>query len=204
MQNEENMSSMELEQLRSEYAALRKMLDEQQIVNAELQKKAFRRNLGLMRMDKWSGIIGGAVAVLLILVFVPIGGPDWWVIVAAVAYCLLVMVGVILIYRRADLSEDSREDVLTRAVKLRRFKRNYVLMSVVVLIAAVALLVFAFHIVQVLEGLLSISRRQSVGVLVWLVLIFGFVQYLWGRRILRGCDDVISHLEDGRGVDKCQ
>ena len=52
MQNEENMSSMELEQLRSEYAALRKMLDEQQIVNAELQKKAFRRNLGLMRMDK--------------------------------------------------------------------------------------------------------------------------------------------------------
>ena len=113
---------MELEQLRSEYAALRKMLDEQQIVNAELQKKAFRRNLGLMRMDKWSGIIGGAVAVLVILVFVPIGGPDWWVIVAAIAYCLLVMVGVILIYRRADLSEDSREDVLTRAVKLRRFK----------------------------------------------------------------------------------
>ena len=66
------MSSMELEQLRSEYAALRKMLDEQQIVNAELQKKAFRRNLGLMRMDKWSGIIGGAVAVLVILVFVQI------------------------------------------------------------------------------------------------------------------------------------
>ena len=204
MQNEENMSSMELEQLRSEYAALRKMLDEQQIVNAELQKKAFRRNLGLMRMDKWSGIIGGAVAALAILVFVPIGGLDWWVIVAAIAYCLLVMAGVILIYRRADLSEDSGEDVLTRAVRLRRFKRNYVLVSVAGWIAAVALLVFAVHIVPVLEGLLSISRRQAVGVLVWLVLICGFVQYLWDRRILRVCDDVINHLENGRGVDKCQ
>lgn len=198
------MSSMELEQLRSEYAALRKMLDEQQIVNAELQKKAFRRNLGLMRMDKWSGIIGGAVAALAILVFVPIGGLDWWVIVAAIAYCLLVMAGVILIYRRADLSEDSGEDVLTRAVRLRRFKRNYVLVSVAGWIAAVALLVFAVHIVPVLEGLLSISRRQAVGVLVWLVLICGFVQYLWDRRILRVCDDVINHLENGRGVDKCQ
>ena len=114
------------------------------------------------------------------------------------------MAGVILIYRRADLSEDSGEDVLTRAVRLRRFKRNYVLVSVAGWIAAVALLVFAVHIVPVLEGLLSISRRQAVGVLVWLVLICGFVQYLWDRRILRVCDDVINHLENGRGVDKCQ
>ena len=204
MQNEENMSSMELEQLRCEYAALRKMLDEQQIINAELQKKTVRRNLGLMRMYKWSDIISGGVGALVILVFVPLGGPDWWVIVAAIAYCLLSMVGAILIYRRADLLEDSGEDVLTRAVRLRRFKRNYVLMNVVVLIAAVVLLVFAVHIVPILEAQLSISRRQAVGMLVLLVLILAYVQYLWDRRILRACDDVISHLEDGRGVDKCQ
>ena len=138
--NKQTMLSDEFEQMRSEYAALKEEMDGQQIVDDTIMERILKRGVRSLNFDRIISTSSCLVFAAMVLLFAPLDGTDRWAVLSVVAFLLIMALWSILLYRKLGLSRICQEDVLTAALKVRKFRRNYIVQTVVSYVMTVVLL----------------------------------------------------------------
>ena len=177
MQDSKMIMSEELEQMRLQYEALKEDIEKQKIINAEVMESIFRKNVG--------------VAVCLIQ------GLDMWVAYAVSAGYLVQIVWYIILYRRLGPVGTGQGDILDTALRLRRFRKGYVLMNTVLWIFVLGL--FAVMGIEIYSAWSTpLKGLAAVGILCMMAIAGIGAEVLYGRRVLKACDGIIRTQTGGR------
>lgn len=195
--NKQTMLSDEFEQMRSEYAALKEEMDGQQIVDDTIMERILKRGVRSLNFDRIISTSSCLVFAALVLLFAPLDGTDRWAVLSVVAFLLIMALWSILLYRKLGLSRICQEDVLTAALKVRKFRRNYIVQTVVSYVMTVVLLcVFIIPAVPAFDALPSDKRQQVIVVLCVFLFLAVSLQCLVDRKVLSACSDIINCLDD--------
>ena len=194
--NKQTMLSDEFEQMRSEYAALKEEMDGQQIVDDTIMERILKRGVRSLNFDRIISTSSCLVFAAMVLLFAPLDGTDRWAVLSVVAFLLIMALWSIL-YRKLGLSRICQEDVLTAALKVRKFRRNYIVQTVVSYVMTVVLLcVFIIPAVPAFDALPSDKRQQVIVVLCVFLFLAVSLQCLVDRKVLSACSDIINCLDD--------
>lgn len=195
MQNDNLSMYDELRQLKSDYECLKADMDTQVIVNRQLMEQVVRNNIGVLDSDRRSAMIGVSAAILIVLGVSLIKGLDMWLAGMLVAFYLLLLIGYVVIYHKFGKIECGTDNVLSTIVRLRKFKRNYMIVNTVSWVLAIGLIGFLFPEIRNTFR----TPEQSVAAMVFLcvaVLAGLCMQYFVDRKVLRACDGIIDHLKE--------
>lgn len=112
----------ELEQIRTEYAALKERLDKQEIINEKHVLDSIRKDLRAVRAKKWLSLPAGIIA----LVFLPSVSLDLGLrtsfIVISVVWMLFMVVGNLIRVRRLDIEQHSGESTKVFLTEIKKRK----------------------------------------------------------------------------------
>ena len=125
------LMSEELEQMRLQYEALKEDIEKQKIINAEVMESIFRKNVGVLDSDRKLGVTVGIAAIPFVFAVCLLQGLDMWVAYALSAVFLVQVVWYIILYRRLGSAVTGQGDILDTALRLREFRKGYVLMNTV-------------------------------------------------------------------------
>lgn len=191
----ENQNLHELDLLRTQMAELKSLLREQQIVNAQMMRRAMRTDYDRSRRDTKGAVCMAAAAIVIALFLLPSIGMPWPFTVFTVLYMAVAIAGSIYQLRRYqsdDLMQGSLTRVARHIVAVRRFGQRWLVCCVPVLIVWIALF---FHLMarRVDADLFSgMALGGIIGGVTGLTL--GIVQYVQNqrryRRILRQIDEI--------------
>lgn len=111
------------------------------------------------------------------------------------AFFVLLLIAYVIIYHKLGKIEYGTDDVLSTVTRLRRFKRNYMVVNIVSWILVAGLMFFIF---PEIRSTFSNPERGTAAIAFMCVAILAGIctQYFIDRKVLRACDDIIDHLED--------
>lgn len=195
MQNDNLSMYDELRQMKSDYEHLKAGVDRQTIINSQLMEAVFRNNAGVLDSNRKTTLAGVGAAALVTLAASYLRGLDMSLAGMIAGFYVLVLIGYVCIYRRLGKIENGTDSVLSTVVRLRKFKRDYMVVNIASWVLVAGLMCFML---PAIHDTFRIPARGVAAVAVMCVALLAGVgiQYFVDRRVLRACDDMIDHLKD--------
>lgn len=195
MKNDNLSVQDELQQMKSDYDYLKADMDRQVIINRQLMEAVLRSDVGVLDSNRKNTVIGVGAAILVTLAVSYIRGLDMSLAGMIAALYVLMLIGYVLIYRKLGKIEVGTDNVLSTVTRLRKFKRNYMIVNTLSWVLVVGLMCLAFPEIRATFSTpwLGIAAVIFMGVA---VLAGICIQYFVDRKVLGACDDIIDRLKD--------
>lgn len=185
----------ELEKMRDEYAGLKEELDRQKIINGKLMESTFRKNVGVLDSNKKTGIAVCVVMALFLAALATFMEAFTLPVAAGVALCLIIMAGYIVLYRRMDF-KDGIDDVRTTALKVSRFRKNYIKFQLISYAWVLGFIIISAPFI--FKGFLATAKGlTAIALIIVIFIACACAQYFTDRKVLKACDEIIDRLEEG-------
>lgn len=184
-----------LQQMKSDYEYLKAGMDKQTIINRQLMERVFRDRTRVLTSNRTTALVSISAAILVTLALSYVRGVDMRIAGIVAGFFALMLIGYGLIYRKLGKIEYGTADILSTVTRLRKFKRNYMIVNTVSWILAAGLLCFM---IPEIYGSYSIPQRGIAAIVfICAAVIAGIcIQYLTDRKVLRSCDAIIDNLKD--------
>ena len=184
--------SEELERMRKDYAALKAELDGQKILNGRLMDKVFSKNVSMLGHNKKLGVFMGIFALAFILSSAAIKGVDMRYVLLPALLCLVIVACYMVLYNRLGRI-DCQDNVLATVVRVRKFRKNYMLMNGILWLLAFGVLAFLLPVVY---GSFAVAANGIAAVIFVcaIVVVCVIAQYLVDCKVLKACDEIIDRL----------
>lgn len=195
MQND-NLSMLdELRQMKSDYEHLKTGMDKQTIINRQLMEMVFRNKVSVLDSNRRTTMAGVGAAILITLTASYIRGLDMCLAGMIAAFYALMLIGYLLIYRKLGKIEYGTDNVLSTVTRLRKFKRNYMIVNTLSWVLVAGLMCFIF---PEIYNTFLIPKRGIAAIAIMCVAVLAGVciQYFMDRKVLKVCDDIMAHLKD--------
>ena len=195
MKNDNLSVQDELQQMKSDYEYLKADMDRQVVINRQLMEAVLRSDVGVLDSNRKNTVIGIGAAILVTLAVSYIRGLDMSLAGMIAALYVLMLIGYVLIYRKLGKIEVGTDNVLSTVTRLRKFKRNYMIVNTLSWVLVAGLMCFAFPEIRATfsTSWLGIAAVTFMGVA---VLAGISIQYFVDRNVLGACDDIIDRLKD--------
>lgn len=195
MKNDNLSVQDELQQMKSDYEYLKADMDRQVIINRQLIEAVLRSDVGVLDSNRKNTVIGVGTAILVTLAVSYIRGLDMSLAGMIAALYVLMLIGYVLIYRKLGKIEIGTDNVLSTVTRLRKFKRNYMIVNTLSWVLVAGLMYFAFPEIRATFSTpwLGIAAVTFMGVA---VLAGICIQYFVDRKVLGACDDIIDRLKE--------
>lgn len=195
MQNDNLSMYDELRQMKSDYDYLKADMDKQLIINRQLMELVLRNHVDVLDSNRRTTLAGVGAAILITLAASYIKGLDMCLAGMLAAFYVLLLMGYVFIYHKLGKIEYGADDLLSTVTRLRRFKRNYMIVNTVSWILAIGLMCFIF---PAIYNTFRVPERGIAAITFMCVAIFAGVciQYFIDRKVLRACDNIIKQLKD--------
>ena len=195
MQNDNLSMYDELRQMKSDYDYLKADMDKQLIINRQLMELVLRNHVDVLDSNRRTTLAGVGAAILIILAASYIKGLDMCLADMLAAFYVLLLMGYVFIYHKLGKIEYGADDLLSTVTRLRKFKRNYMIVNTVSWILAIGLMCLIF---PVIYNTFRVPERGIAAITFICVAIFAGVciQYFIDRKVLRACDNIIKQLKD--------
>lgn len=195
MKNDNLSVQDELQQMKSDYEYLKADMDRQVIINRQLMEAVLRSDVGVLDSNRKNTVIGVGAAILVTLAVSYIRGLDMSLAGMIAVLYVLMLIGYVLIYRKLGKIEVGTDNVLSTVTRLRKFKRNYMIVNTLSWVLVAGLMCFAFPEIRATFSTpwLGIAAVAFMGVA---VLAGICIQYFVDRKVLGACDDIIDRLKD--------
>lgn len=194
MQNDNLSMYDELRQMKSDYDYLKADMDKQLIINRQLMELVLRNHVDVLDSNRRTTLAGVGAAILIILAASYIKGLDMCLAGMLAAFYVLLLMGYVFIYHKLGKIEYGADDLLSTVTRLRKFKRNYMIVNTVSWILAIGLMCLIF---PVIYNTFRVPERGIAAITFMCVAIFAgiCIQYFIDRKVLRACDDIIKQLK---------
>ncbi len=193
MNQEERNIDHELEQMRQDYAALKEHYDKQQIVTDYLLQKAMKSDVNWLFMEMKLLPILSLFLIAITAAYTFIFGLDF-IAIALIAVTVLYIIGVIWLYHGVRKGDIYNGDILSTAETLRKFKRKYILIEVILCTYfAVFIIYAAFYLASMKMSRQMVLNRELILILICVATYVA--EYFWAKRILKSCDGIIERLK---------
>lgn len=194
MQNDNLSMYDELRQMKSDYDYLKADMDKQMIINRQLMELVLRNHVDVLDSNRRTTLAGVGAAILITLAASYIKGLDMCLAGMLAAFYVLLLMGYVFIYHKLGKIEYGADDLLSTVTRLRKFKRNYMIVNTVSWILAIGLMCLIF---PVIYNTFRVPERGIAAITFICVAIFAGVciQYFIDRKVLRACDDIIKQLK---------
>lgn len=195
MKNDNLSVQDELQQMKSDYEYLKADMDRQVIINRQLMDAVLRSDVGVLDSNRKNTVIGVGAAILVTLAVSYIRGLDMSLAGMIAALYVLMLIGYVLIYRKLGKIEVGTDNVLSTVTRLRKFKRNYMIVNTLSWVLVAGLMCFASPVIRATFSTpwLGIAAVTFMGVA---VLAGICIQYFVDRKVLGACDDIIDRLKE--------
>ena len=195
MKNDNLSVQDELQQMKSDYEYLKADMDRQVIINRQLMEAVLRSDVGVLDSNRKNTVIGVGAAILVTLAVSYIRGLDMSLAGMIAALYVLMLIGYVLIYRKLGKIEVGTDNVLSTVTRLRKFKRNYMIVNTLSWVLVAGLMCFAFPEIRATFSTpwLGIAAVTFMGIA---VLAGICIQYFVDRKVLGACDNIIDRLKD--------
>ena len=195
MQNDNLSMYDELRQMKSDYDYLKADMDKQLIINRQLMELVLRNHVDVLDSNRRTTLAGVGAAILITLAASYIKGLDMCLAGMLAAFYVLLLMGYVFIYHKLGKIEYGADDLLSTVTRLRKFKRNYMIVNTVSWILAIGLMCLIF---PVIYNTFRVPERGIAAITFICVAIFAGVciQYFIDRKVLRACDNIIKQLKD--------
>lgn len=195
MQNDNLSMYDELRQMKSDYDYLKADMDKQVIINRQLMELVLRNHVDVLDSNRRTTLAGVGAAILITLAASYIKGLDMCLAGMLAAFYVLLLMGYVFIYHKLGKIEYGADDLLSTVTRLRKFKRNYMIVNTVSWILAIGLMCLIF---PVIYNTFRVPERGIAAITFMCVAIFAGVciQYFIDRKVLRACDNIIKQLKD--------
>ena len=195
MQNDNLSMYDELRQMKSDYDYLKADMDKQMIINRQLMELVLRNHVDVLDSNRRTTLAGVGAAILITLAASYIKGLDMCLAGMLAAFYVLLLMGYVFIYHKLGKIEYGADDLLSTVTRLRKFKRNYMIVNTVSWILAIGLMCLIF---PVIYNTFRVPERGIAAITFICVAIFAGVciQYFIDRKVLRACDNIIKQLKD--------
>ena len=193
MHKEEFDINQELEQMRQDYADLKERFDKQQIINDHLMQTAMKGDVRRLFLSKKTIPLGITVLVIaVILSFVQ--GYEWWLPAALIVFGLIFFPGVFWAYKGVREDVIYNGDILSTTEVLRKFKKRYIAVETGICIYFFAFVVLATLYMTSLN--ISAEMMWRRGIFIALLCVGTLtLEYVYAKRLLKSCDDIIDRLQ---------
>lgn len=194
MQNDNLSMYDELRQMKSDYDYLKADMDKQLIINRQLMELVLRNHVDVLDSNRRTTLAGVGAAILIILAASYIKGLDMCLAGMLAAFYVLLLMGYVFIYHKLGKIEYGADDLLSMVTRLRKFKRNYMIVNTVSWVLAIGLMCFIF---PAIYNTFRVPERGIAAITFMCVAIFAgiCIQYFIDRKVLRACDDIIKQLK---------
>ena len=194
MQNDKLSMYDELRQMKSDYDYLKADMDKQLIINRQLMELVLRNHVDVLDSNRRTTLAGVGAAILIILAASYIKGLDMCLAGMLAAFYVLLLMGYVFIYHKLGKIEYGADDLLSTVTRLRKFKRNYMIVNTVSWVLAIGLMCFIF---PAIYNTFRVPERGIAAITFMCVAIFAgiCIQYFIDRKVLRACDDIIKQLK---------
>ena len=194
MQNDNLSMYDELRQMKSDYDYLKADMDKQMIINRQLMELVLRNHVDVLDSNRRTTLAGVSAAILIILAASYIKGLDMSLAGMLAAFYVLLLLGYVFIYHKLGKIEYGADDLLSTVTRLRKFKRNYMIVNTVSWVLAIGLMCFIF---PAIYNTFRVPERDIAAITFMCVAIFAgiCIQYFIDRKVLRACDDIIKQLK---------
>ena len=195
MQNDNLSMYDELRQMKSDYDYLKADMDKQLIINRQLMELVLRNHVDVLDSNRRTTLAGVGAAILIILAASYIKGLDMCLAGMLAAFYVLLLMGYVFIYHKLGKIEYGADDLLSTVTRLRKFKRNYMIVNTVSWVLAIGLMCLIF---PVIYNTFRVPERGIAAITFICVAIFAgiCIQYFIDRKVLRACDNIIKQLKD--------
>lgn len=194
MQNDNLSMYDELRQMKSDYDYLKADMDKQMIINRQLMELVLRNHVDVLDSNRRTTLAGVGAAILITLAASYIKGLDMCLAGMLAAFYVLLLMGYVFIYHKLGKIEYGADDLLSTVTRLRKFKRNYMIVNTVSWVLAIGLMCFIF---PAIYNTFRVPERGIAAITFMCVAIFAgiCIQYFIDRKVLRACDDIIKQLK---------
>ncbi len=194
MQNDNLSMYDELRQMKSDYDYLKADMDKQMIINRQLMELVLRNHVDVLDSNRRTTLAGVGAAILITLAASYIKGLDMCLAGMLAAFYVLLLLGYVFIYHKLGKIEYGADDLLSTVTRLRKFKRNYMIVNTVSWVLAIGLMCFIF---PAIYNTFRVPERGIAAITFMCVAIFAgiCIQYFIDRKVLRACDDIIKQLK---------
>ena len=194
MQNDNLSMYDELRQMKSDYDYLKGDMDKQMIINRQLMELVLRNHVDVLDSNRRTTLAGVGAAILIILAASYIKGLDMCLAGMLAAFYVLLLMGYVFIYHKLGKIEYGADNLLSTVTRLRKFKRNYMIVNTVSWVLAIGLMCFIF---PAIYNTFRVPERGIAAITFMCVAIFAgiCIQYFIDRKVLRACDDIIKQLK---------
>ena len=194
MQNDNLSMYDELRQMKSDYDYLKADMDKQLIINQQLMELVLRNHVDVLDSNRRTTLAGVGAAILIILAASYIKGLDMCLAGMLAAFYVLLLLGYVFIYHKLGKIEYGADDLLSTVTRLRKFKRNYMIVNTVSWVLAIGLMCLIF---PAIYNTFRVPERGIAAITFMCVAIFAgiCIQYFIDRKVLRACDDIIKQLK---------
>jgi hypothetical protein len=194
MQNDNLSMYDELRQMKSDYDYLKADMDKQVIINRQLMELVLRNHVDVLDSNRRTTLAGVGAAILITLAASYIKGLDMCLAGMLAAFYVLLLMGYVFIYHKLGKIEYGADDLLSTVTRLRKFKRNYMIVNTVSWVLAIGLMCFIF---PAIYNTFRVPERGIAAITFMCVAIFAgiCIQYFIDRKVLRACDDIIKQLK---------
>lgn len=195
MQNDNLSMYDELRQMKSDYDYLKAGMDKQMIINRQLMELVLRNHVDVLDSNRRTTLAGVSAAILITLAASYIKGLDMCLAGMLAAFYVLLLMGYVFIYHKLGKIEYGADDLLSTVTRLRKFKRNYMIVNTVSWILAIGLMCLIF---PAIYNTFRVPERGIAAITFMCVAIFAgiCIQYFIDRKVLRACDNIIKQLKD--------
>lgn len=194
MQNDNLSMYDELRQMKSDYDYLKADMDKQMIINRQLMELVLRNHVDVLDSNRRTTLAGVGAAILIILAASYIKGLDMCLAGMLAAFYVLLLLGYVFIYHKLGKIEYGADDLLSTVTRLRKFKRNYMIVNTAAWVLAIGLMCLIF---PAIYNTFRVPERGIAAITFMCVAIFAgiCIQYFIDRKVLRACDDIIKQLK---------
>lgn len=195
MQNNNLSKSDELRQMKSDYEYLKADMDKQMIINRQLMEMVLRNHVSVLDSNRKTTVAGVSAAILITLAASYIKGLDMYLAGMLAAFYGLLLMGYLFIYHKLGKIEYGTDDLLSTVTRLRKFKRNYMIVNTVSWVLAIGLMCFIF---PAIYNTFRNPERGIAAITFMCAAIFAgiCIQYFIDRKVLKTCDSIITQLKD--------
>lgn len=195
MQNDNLSMYDELRQMKSDYDYLKADMDKQMIINRQLMELVLRNHVDVLDSNRRTTLAGVGAAILITLAASYIKGLDMCLASMLAAFYVLLLMGYVFIYHKLGKIEYGTDDLLSTVTRLRKFKRNYMIVNTAAWVLAIGLMCFIF---PAIYNTFRVPERGIAAITFMCVAIFAgiCIQYFIDRKVLRACDNIIKQLKD--------
>ena len=192
----DNLSMQEeLRQMKADYDYLKADMDRQRIINRQLMERVLRDHVGVLDANRKTALASMGAAILITLAAAYVRGLDMCLAGMIAAFYALMLIGYVFIYHKLGKIEYGTDNVLSTVTRLRKFKRNYMIVNTVSWILAVGLMCFLFP--EIHNSFRIPERGVAAITFMCVALLAGIcIQYFIDRKVLNTCNDIINRLKD--------